>query len=98
MKNKNKWVEEIYDVLYEKSVLSGGIFGVRVLHEDGWPIDKLVKLITQTRQDTLEWCLKEVVEGDEGYTGNNDFHMAHTRDELRKKQRQIIKNKMEGKK
>lgn len=57
--------------------------------------DFIKQLITQTQQETLEWVLKEVVGEDEGYTGNNDFHQAHTRDEIREKQRQTIKQRME---
>jgi hypothetical protein len=96
----NKWVDEwkkIVKVNFDG--LGGRAYGKgeTELKVELLGIAFIQKLITQTQQETLEWVLKEVVGEDEGYTGNNDFHQAHTRDEFRAKQRQTIKQKMEGK-
>jgi hypothetical protein len=64
--------------------------------------DRVKNLITQTQQETLEWCLKEVVGKDEAVnvpTKIRDFSLEfgkNIRNDFRRKQRQTIKKKMGG--
>ena len=96
MTHKNKWVEEkIFEI---EQILTECFDNDKYL----WSVadKKLTSLIhskvTQTQQETLEWCLKKVVgEDDTLYLANPRYNEA--RNILRNKMRQIIKNKMENK-
>lgn len=49
----NSLSDQVYKLLYDKSRLSDGDIGVRVCHEDEWPIDEIVKLIHEESRDAL---------------------------------------------
>ena len=98
MKKKNKWVEkkieEISGLLeelcdeYDKSLN----FEYQV---DNF-LTKLQDSFTQTQQETLEWCLENVVGEDEPAPEGTLFKQT-IRNRFKDKQRQTIKNKMEEK-
>ena len=49
--------KKIYDLLFEKSTVDG----VRLIHEDRWPVDKLHNLFKQEMEKEVEereWDLK----------------------------------------
>jgi len=46
-----KWEDKIYDILYKNSCLSDGNIGVRVLHEDEWPIKELAELLLERERE-----------------------------------------------
>ena len=53
MENTNKWVQTIKNILFANGVICDS---EQFLTED------ILDLITQTQQETLEWCLKEIGE------------------------------------
>ena len=64
-------------------------------------MDSLFATQKQTQQDTLEWCLREVVGEDVPLIGleshKEEDEFLTFRNEIKEIQRQIIKNKMEEK-
>jgi len=98
----NKWVER----------LEGKLLDLSYKHDNEitMAIDDIVHLITQTQQETLEWCLKEVVGKDDrpemqcSYPELGKlsidmamFKTAIERNQFRKQMRQTIKQRKEGK-
>jgi len=88
----NKWA-------VEKALIIGELLEMRFGDGTGQSYqvkiatNEMLKLITQTQQDTLQWCLREVVGENEKETDWFNDNIA--RNVLRKGQRQTIKQRME---
>jgi len=87
----NKWGEDCY-LRFEKLAIKLKREGKELNANEFWKF--LILEITQTQQETLEWCLKEVVRENEKETDWFNDNIA--RNVLRKGQRQTIKKRMEG--
>jgi len=71
--------EQIYSILYEKSKLSNGNYGVRILYEEDFPLKELLSLIKSivpkqpvnnhiniTRKEGFNQCRQEIINKIEG--------------------------------
>lgn len=70
----NSLSDRVYKLLYDKSTLSEGSFGIRVCNEDEWPIDEIVKLIHEESRDALAQGRQFVAEAERNFyqIGYND--------------------------
>lgn len=63
-KNIDRYLKEkIYNILYFHSTLSESeYFGVRVIHEDNWPIEEIKQFISDSISSSIKEHDKEIME------------------------------------